>query len=162
MRLFSRPEKSILLVCTANICRSPMAEGVLRAELLQRGLEKKVRVDSAGTHASQPGRAPDPRALQICEQHGIHIARARARQVTEADFDRFDHILAMDRRNLAWLLEHSPPSQRYKLAQVTQAAGESDPVDIPDPYYGNLQGFVEVFSMLRTALDAFVARQLEV
>jgi len=81
MRLFGRPEISVLMVCRANICRSPMAEGVLRTELLRRGLDGRVRVDSAGTHAGQIGRAPDPRAQRVCASHDINIKKIRSRQI---------------------------------------------------------------------------------
>ena len=159
MRFFSRPEMSVLMVCSANICRSPMAEGVMRFELLQLGLQNKVQVDSAGTHASQAGRAPDPRAQRVCSQNGIDIRKARARQVSQKDFETFNHILAMDARNYEWLIGACPEPHKHKISLVGHWAGHSSEVEIPDPYYGNEQGFAHVLSLLQTAIAGFVARE---
>jgi low molecular weight protein-tyrosine phosphatase len=161
MGLFSRPETSILLVCTANICRSPMAEGVLRVELERRGLLGKMKVDSAGTHATQPGRAPDKRAQLVCQQHGIDIGKGRARQINQRDFGRFDHILAMDSNNYEWLLQACPESHRHKIALVCAWFEGNSDANIPDPYYGNQQGFMEVYTLLCNALEAFATRVLK-
>lgn len=158
MWFFRRPEKAVLLVCTANICRSPMAEGILRAELQWRGLDKRVKVDSAGTHASQIGHRVDARALQICAREGIDLVACRARQVKERDFSRFDYILAMDLRNYEWLLAHCPEPCVGRLTRVGNWVPENNTADIPDPYYGNLAGFEQVFEMLRGPINALVER----
>jgi protein-tyrosine phosphatase len=159
MLFVRRPQTSVLLVCSANICRSPMAEGLLRRELQQLGLQKQVKVDSAGTHASQTGRAPDPRARLVCQQHGIEIGQCRARQVGQRDFERFDHILAMDANNHEWLSQACPEEYRRKIAAIGCRLQGSDRLYIPDPYYGNQQGFREVFILLGAAVQAFAAEE---
>ena len=160
MRFFGRPETEILVVCTANICRSPMAEGLLRSELKKAALEKKVAVDSAGTHATQPGRRADPRAQTVCKQHGLEIGKCRARQVIDRDFERFDHILCMDTKNHQWLARACPESLHYKIADLATWLDGSGGMDIPDPYYGNMQGFLEVYARLSKSIENFVAREL--
>lgn len=160
MGLFSRPETSVLMVCRANICRSPMAEGVLRGQLLRLGMEGRVRVDSAGTHAGQTGRSPDPRAQRVCSANGINIKKIRSRQIGSRDFETFTHILAMDAANVSWLVAASPQEHRHKISHVGAWTGEADAADIPDPYYGNEQGFSCVFTLLQPAIAGFVASQL--
>ena len=160
MRFFRRPETEILVVCTANICRSPMAEGLLRSQLRREGLHKKVTVESAGTHATQPGRGPDPRARTVCKQHGIDIAKSRARQVTDRDFERFDHILCMDEKNHQWLVRACPDPCKHKIAALANWVDGVGRLEIPDPYYGNQQGFLEVYARLCAAIENFVAREL--
>lgn len=160
MRLFGRAETSVLMVCTANICRSPMAAGVLRMALQQRGLKGRVRVDSAGTHTGQTGRAADPRAQSVCAQYGIDIGKHRARQVAPRDFERFDYILCMDGRNYDWLAESCPEQYLHRIALITAWVGGDEPADIPDPYYGNPQGFEQVYLALCAAVEDFVASEL--
>ncbi len=159
MWFFSRPKTSVLMVCSANICRSPMAEGVLRYELRQHGLQDKVRVDSAGTHASQIGRAPDPRAQRVCAQNSIDIHKSRSRQVKLKDFESFSYILAMDARNYNWLVEACPEPHRHTISLLGRSANHSGDIEIPDPYYGNEQGFTHVLSLLQTAITGFVSEQ---
>lgn len=160
MWFLSRPDTAILLVCSANICRSPMAAGILRLEFEQRGLQRKIRVDSAGTHASQPGRSADSRAQKICRLQGIDLRKCRARQVTEQDFHHFDHILAMDQRNCRWLLDNCPEPYRERISLLgAWIPGESS-VEIPDPYYGNMSGFEKVFEVLQKSVHGFVERNI--
>ncbi len=89
----------VLMVCMGNICRSPMAEGMLRKALQAAGLDRHVEVDSAGTHAYHIGSPPDPRAQHAVRQRGVEISHLRGRQVADADFERFDYILVMDGDN---------------------------------------------------------------
>jgi low molecular weight protein-tyrosine phosphatase len=147
---------SVLLVCTANICRSPMAEGMLNLELKERGLQRKIRVDSAGTHASQPGRPADPRSKRICAPLGIDLRKSKSRQVREQDFARFDYILAMDLRNREWLLENCPDGFRERISLLGEWAVETGLIEIPDPYYGNMAGFEMVIKLLQTSIQGFV------
>ena len=153
--LFQRKTR-VLFVCTANICRSPMAEGILRLELEQRGLQRKIRVDSAGTHASQPGRSADPRAQKVCGREGIDLGKCRARQIKEQDFERFDHILAMDEKNYQWLFKSCPENYRDRISLLCPWAKDGSAIDIPDPYYGNFAGFEKVLSMLHDSINGFV------
>jgi low molecular weight protein-tyrosine phosphatase len=156
MRLFRKADTTILMVCTANICRSPMAEGMLRQALWQRGLQRKISVDSAGTHASQPGRAADPRALKVCKLEGVDLSKCRARQVRERDFIQFDHMLAMDLRNHRWLLDNCPEPYRDRISLLGGWGADADSSEIPDPYYGNTASFERVFELLRSSIDGFI------
>jgi len=160
MRLFGRPETSVLMVCTANICRSPMAAGVLRQGLQQRGLKGRVRVESAGTHTGQSGRAPDPRAQLVCAQYGIDIGKHRARQVIRRDFERFNYVLSMDGRNYEWLVQACPDQHLHKITAIGSWIDGKDAIAIPDPYYGNQQGFEQVFHLLHEAVEGFLAKAL--
>jgi len=130
-----------------------MAEGLLRHKLELRGLKGRIHVDSAGTHAGQPGRAPDARAQRVCKARGVDIGRSRARQVGTGDYERFDHILAADRRNHDWLMSECPEAFRSRIALV--GAWAKIP-DIPDPYFGNEEGFTRVHQLLDDSLEAFL------
>ncbi len=113
----------VLMVCMGNICRSPTAEGVLRAKLARAGLARRVIVDSAGTHGMHAGEAPDPRAVRHAAQRGYDLAVLRARPVVASDFMQFDWLIAMDRANLDWLERKAPPgSQARKTLLLTQAS----------------------------------------
>lgn len=145
------PHLSVLLVCMGNICRSPTAEAILRAQLRARGWQDAVHVDSAGTHAYHVGEAPDARASEAAAAAGYVLEGLRARQVCADDFARFDWILAADGQNLAELRQRCPVPQQGKLRLMRDWVGGGD---VPDPYYGGRQGFVEMVSMLETALAA--------
>lgn len=137
----------ILFVCMANICRSPMAEGVLRALAEHAGVSAIIEVDSAGTHAYRRGEPPDQRAREVAASRGYDLSGLRARQVTEQDFERFDRILAMDRQNFALLRRYCPPEHRYKLGLFLDYADGLAEKEVPDPYYGGVQGFENVLEM---------------
>jgi low molecular weight protein-tyrosine phosphatase len=161
MGLFRQPKPAILLVCTANICRSPMAEGILQRELEQRiELRGRFKLDSAGTHASQPGHAPDQRAQAVCSRQGINIGKIRSRQVQPEDFENFHHILAMDTRNHQSLLQACPRLFQSRVSLVTAWSPGLNSCDIPDPYYGNKEAFSKVFDLLQSALVSFVQSEL--
>jgi protein-tyrosine phosphatase len=148
---------SVLFVCMGNICRSPTAEGVLRARLAAVGLEAKVRVDSAGTLGHHAGEPPDPRARQHAAARGYAIDMQRARAVVPADFDRFDLILAMDQANLDWLERRAPAGSRARRALVMAWARRNEGVtEVPDPYYGPPAGFERVLDLLEDACDGLV------
>lgn len=142
---------SILLVCMGNICRSPVAEAILRTQLRARGLEQRVRVDSAGTHDHHIDEAPDARACDVAAAAGYALDGLRARQVCAEDFIRFDWILAADSQNLAALHRQCPAGLRGKLRLMRDWSGGGD---VPDPYYGGRQDFVRMVAMLETALSA--------
>jgi protein-tyrosine phosphatase len=151
---------SILFVCLGNICRSPLAEAAMRAELAAAGMA--ALVDSAGTGDWHVGRPPDPRAIAEAARHGHDISRYCARQVNPDDFHLFDHIVALDHENLADLAALAPAGGRAQLSLlldlVPGRAGES----VADPYYGDGAGFavtwVEV-SLGAKGLLALLARQ---
>jgi protein-tyrosine phosphatase len=143
----------ILFVCMGNICRSPTAEGVMRHLLAQRGLDGEIDVQSAGTGGWHAGAPPDERATATARARGITLEGA-ARQVTAADFEDFDLLLAMDRENLADLRAIAPPGTREKIRLLRefdpQSAGGDD-LDVPDPYYGGPRGFETVLDQVHAA-----------
>lgn len=153
----------VLFVCMGNICRSPTAEGVFRQLLHEHGIADRIGVDSAGTHAYHVGDPPDPRAQAAARLRGIELGGQRARQVAVEDFTTFDHILAMDRDNLALLEARCPDAQRHKLGLLLDYAPEAGRRDVPDPYYGGGQGFEQVLDLVTQAgqglLEALLPRR---
>lgn len=148
---------SILLVCMGNICRSPLAEGVLRAQAAAAGLAEMFEFDSAGTLGAHAGEAPDVRAQQVAAGRGYDISRLRARRVALDDFRRFDWVLAMDRDNLAALERMCPESQLPKLKLFMSFAREHAADEVPDPYYGAVAGFERVLDMCEDAARGILA-----
>lgn len=152
-------ELRILMVCMGNICRSPSAEGVLRAKLLAAGLHGRVVVDSAGTHGYHTGEAPDPRAIAHAARRGYDIAGLRARPVEPEDYQRHHWLLAMDRANLDWLRDRAPEGSTAQLALLLAHAGAGSGVtEVPDPYYGAPAGFDHVLDLVEQACDRLVER----
>ncbi len=148
----------LLLVCMGNICRSPMAEGVLRARLAKRDLDLRIVIDSAGTHGYHTGAPPDPRARAAAARRGYAIGELRARQVVAEDFERFDLLLAMDRENLADLQALAPrPELRERARLFLEFASERGD-DVPDPYYGGPTGFERVLDLVEDAVDGLLDR----
>ncbi|KTT14358.1 protein tyrosine phosphatase [Pseudomonas oryzihabitans] len=145
----------ILFVCMGNICRSPTAEGILRNKLAAAGLAEAVELDSAGTGDWHRGKAPDSRAIQAAAGRGYDISGLRARQVTAADFQRFDLILAMDHDNLAWLEQLRPEGGAVPELFLARQGLAVD--EVPDPYYGGAAGFERVLDLLESACDGLVA-----
>lgn len=148
-------QPSILFVCMGNICRSPTAEGVFRARARQAGLD--LHIDSAGTHAYHVGSAPDARSMRHAQQRGYDLSAQRARQVSAADFEAFDHILAMDHDNLAILTSRCPAAHQHKLGLFMQYAERSHSDIVPDPYYGGARGFDTVLDYVEDAADGLIA-----
>ncbi len=152
-------ELRILMVCTGNICRSPTAEGVLRARLARAGLGARVGVDSAGTQGYHTGEAPDPRAVKAAAARGYDLSSLRARPVQPADFQRFHWLMAMDEDHLAWLRRKAPPgcSARIELL-MPHARRHAGVAEVPDPYYGALAGFERVLDLVEDACDGLAHR----
>jgi protein-tyrosine phosphatase len=150
-------QASVLFVCMGNICRSPTAEGVFRAHVKRAGLEKEVRVDSAGTHGYHVGTPPDPRAQKAAKQRGYDLSGLRARRVAAADFLRFDFIVAMDRDNLAVLQNACPEAQRHRLSLMLDYAHNVAETEVPDPYYGGPDGFERVLDLIEDAATGLIA-----
>jgi protein-tyrosine phosphatase len=144
----------VLFVCLGNICRSPTAEGAMRALVQEAGLQEGIELDSAGTGAWHVGGPPDARASAAALARGIELG-GRARQVQESDFEDFDLLLAMDRSNLEDLLELAPDERsRAKvrlLREFDPASEDADDLDVPDPYYGGSEGFEEVLDLVLAA-----------
>ena len=156
-----KPKVSVLMVCMGNICRSPSAEGVLRARLQREGLADAVQVDSAGTYGGHKGAPPDARAVAHAAKRGINIAKLRAREVTQADFERFDLLLAMDANNLDNLRQRCPPGSHRKLRLLLSFAaagpGAAGGEELPDPYYGPPAGFEHVLDRIEASMSGLVA-----
>ena len=149
----------ILMVCTSNICRSPTAEGVLRAKLQQAGLGAHVRVDSAGTQGYLTAEPPDPRAVQAAAKRGYNIAGLHARPMRPDDFTRFDWLLAMDQTHLAWLQKRSPEEAAARYSLLMPLARQNHSLtEVPDPYFGGPAGFERVLDLLEDACDGVVDR----
>lgn len=146
----------ILMVCLGNICRSPLAEGILTEKLKN---HDDVFIDSAGTGGWHAGEAPDPRSVKVARTHGIDISHQRARKFTTDDFGRFDYIFAMDSSNAKDILElATSDEERSKVHLFLPFAGLQQQ-DVPDPWYGNEAGFESVFRLIERACEA-VARRL--
>lgn len=145
----------ILLVCLGNICRSPMAEGLLRAKAMERRLH--ITTDSAGTGDSHLGQAPDPRGQAEMRKHGIDISDLRARLFTAKDFERFDLLLAMDHHNLADMKRlAASPALASKAKLMLHWSTLDKGGDVPDPWYGGSEGFAPVYTLLDNAIDGLL------
>jgi protein-tyrosine phosphatase len=133
----------ILFVCTGNICRSPTAEGVLRH--LAEKMNIPLHVESAGTHDYHVGDPPDARTQQHARNRGYELGGQRARQLRRRDFEEFDLLVAMDRGHLEIMQAHCPPQHQGKLRMLVGGH------DVPDPYYGGVEGFEQVLDMVEAA-----------
>jgi protein-tyrosine phosphatase len=147
----------ILMVCHGNICRSPLAQGVLRVMLKQAGLDRQVQVDSAGTHGYHSGEGPDPRAIRRAARRGYDISDLRARPVVPGDFTAHDWLLAMDDDNLAWLQRKAPAGTTARI-ELLLVHGPGMAQHVPDPYYGTDAGFDHVLDLIEPACAALVAQ----
>ncbi len=130
---------SILFVCLGNICRSPLAEAALREEARRRDLD--LIVESAGTGDWHAGEPPDERAVAVAARHGVDIAAYRARQVTRADFTRFDHIVALDHNNLKNLRGLAPADATAQLSLLLDHVPGRQGQGVVDPWFGEAEGF---------------------
>jgi low molecular weight protein-tyrosine phosphatase len=144
----------VLFVCMGNICRSPTAEGVMRALVAQRGLDGEIEIDSAGTGGWHAGEPPDPRATATAAARGVTLAGG-ARQVRQTDFDAFDLILALDSSNLRDLRRLAPDQDRqgklHLLREYDPGSADAADLDVADPYYGAAGGFDEVYDQIHAA-----------
>jgi len=132
---------AVCFVCLGNICRSPMAEGVMLELVRRAGLSERITVDSAGTGAWHVGEPPDPRAVAAAAQRRYDLRSLRARQVADTDFARFDLILAMDQQNLTDLQRRCPSGERHKLSLLMRFATQHQVAVVADPYSGGAAGF---------------------
>jgi protein-tyrosine phosphatase len=149
-------QKSVLLVCLGNICRSPLAEAALRAEAVAQGLA--LTIDSAGTSGMHTGQAPDPRAQAEALRHGIDISTYRARKLTEADFHTFGHIFAMDQNNLRDMRAIAPSRPLAHFGLLMDAVPGKTGMAVPDPYYGDEDDFADVWDQVSEAAKRIVAK----
>lgn len=152
---------SVLMVCMGNICRSPMAHGVLAAQIRDAGLAHRVEVDSAGTHGYHVGEPPDRRAQAAARARGYELGGLRARRLVPEDFETFDYILVMDDENLHNARTLQPEAGKARLHRFLEFAPHRREREVPDPYYGGTQGFAEVMDMVEAAAEGFLAHLQE-
>lgn len=142
---------NVLFVCLGNICRSPTAEGVFRDLVRREGLDGVIKTDSAGTSGWHIGEPPDERAREAALRRGIDLSDLRGRQTRAQDFDDFDYVLAMDRRNHAALAQVAPRGREGRLHMFLAFAPHLGLTEVPDPYYGAGDGFETVLDMIEAA-----------
>lgn len=157
------PVQRILMVCLGNICRSPSAEGVLRAALVRHGLDHGVTVDSCGTSDWHVGEAPDSRAVMHAARRGHDISGLRARQLCQQDFSDFDLILVMDEANLANTRRLIPEGSKALVGKLLDLLPTPLPAlaqgsrEVPDPYTGGADAFERVLDLIDVACEALIA-----
>lgn len=150
-------ELKILMVCLGNICRSPMADGLLRKKVKEAQLD--VLVDSAGTGDWHVGEAPDKRMQQTALDHGTPIDFLRARQITPSDFNTFDLIYVMDQSNYDNVLRMAEnEAEKEKVDFILHEIQPGTRAEVPDPYFGGEQGFKEVYNMLDEATSNLILK----
>lgn len=145
---------AFLFVCLGNICRSPLAEAAFRAAAESAGVD--AIADSAGTGGWHVGSPPDRRSVAVAARHGIDISGLRARQVERADFQRFDHIFALDPQNLRDLRRIAPTNGLARLRLLLDVVPDREGCAVEDPYYGGPEGFDRTWDEVRRAADALV------
>ena len=145
--------KKILMVCLGNICRSPLAHGILQEKINELGLNWEV--DSAGTSGYHNGEPPDPRSIQEAQVNGINIRDQRSRLLTSSDIKFFDLILAMDASNRDAILNQcESDEEKAKVKMIMNYTFPGENIDVPDPYYND--GFDHVFEILDAAIDHMI------
>jgi protein-tyrosine phosphatase len=148
----------ILMVCLGNICRSPLAEGILASKLPQ----DKFVVDSAGTGSWHIGHQPDERSIAVAKRNNIDISKQKGRQFTTTDFDTFDYIYVMDNANYLDVLELADNTmQTKKVKLILNELFPNENVDVPDPYFGLPNGFESVYKMLDEVCDVIAKKIIE-
>jgi len=152
------PSESVLFVCLGNICRSPTAEGVLRELAARAGVSDKLLVASAGIGDWHVGEPPDRRAIAHAAKRGYDIRKQRARQICEADFERFKWILAMDQDVLRGVNEVRPRSHEGHVGLFLDIAPSLGTRDVPDPYFGGADGFERVLDLIEAASDPLLEK----
>lgn len=153
----SKNEKiRVLFVCMGNICRSPTAEAVFRRTVDKAGLKEAIECDSAGTHGYHVGEPPDHRAQLAAGRRGYDMSNLRGRKVGKTDFEHFDYVVAMDRRNLALLRAQCPPQHVDKLRLYCDFHENYAGGEVPDPYYGGASGFEQVLDMIEAVSASLV------
>lgn len=148
--------RSILFVCTANICRSPTAAAVMRRYLGRKGAETQFEVASAGTHDYHAGKPPFPMAVQVAKDKGIDLTGHIARRISPNDFDHYDMILAMDRGNIARLRQVAPTRAKQKIELLLEYGDDFHGEDVPDPYGGELRDFERALIMIKDGCRGLV------
>ena len=143
------------MVCLGNICRSPVAEGILRKKALENNLS--ITIDSAGTSGWHDGEQPDTRSIKNALKNEVDISQQKSRKVVPADFDLFDKIYAMDESNYNNLILSCPSKHQNKIKMILNESHPKKNLSVPDPYY-TIDGFDEVFELLNEACDVIVKK----
>jgi protein-tyrosine phosphatase len=145
------------MVCLGNICRSPLAEGIMKEKFKNYGLEGKV--DSAGTASYHIGEPPDPRSIDIASKYGIDISGQVARAFNVSDFDHFDYIFAMDQENFSNIIRKARSDKdKRKVNLILDNLFPDEEKEVPDPYYGGKEGFEKVFRLLDDGCEAILGK----
>ena len=148
----------ILMVCLGNICRSPLAEGILASKLPK----NKFKVDSAGTGSWHIGHKPDDRSIAVAKKNKINISNQKGRQFNKSDFDSFDYIYVMDNSNYDTVIEIAENlEQKQKVKLILDELFPNEKVDVPDPYFGLPNGFQIVYNMLDEVCDAIATKLID-
>lgn len=150
--------KSILFVCTGNICRSPSAHAVFAHYAAQQGKTGLFQVESAGTHGYHVGERPDERAVRAAQARGISMDGITAQKLRADDFDYYDYIVAMDQGHLQTLSGLKPADAKAQLSLFGDYCTQYRGQDVPDPYYGDLDGFEHVLDMLEDGMSGLLQR----
>lgn len=143
----------VLMVCLGNICRSPLAEGILKSKITN----QNIMVDSAGTGAYHIGNLPDVRSIEVAKKYGINITDQKARKIQVSDLEEFDFIYTMDSSNYENVKALAVSSiQEAKILMIMNELHPEENISVPDPYYGGKQGFEQVYTMLDKACDKII------
>lgn len=146
----------LLFVCLGNICRSPLAEGIMKHKIDELGLDWEV--DSAGTGGWHAGDLPDSRSIQVAKKHGIDLTYQRARKLRSIDYEAFDRIYVMDSMNYQDVKRLANKDEYDKIELIMNEVEPHRNINVPDPYYGEGDGFENVFQMLDRACDAIIKK----
>jgi protein-tyrosine phosphatase len=146
----------LLFVCLGNICRSPLAEGIMKHKIAEQGLDWEV--DSAGTGGWHAGDLPDSRSIQVAKKHGIDLTYQRARKLRSIDYEAFDRIYVMDSMNYQDVKRLANEDEYHKIELIMNEVEPHRNINVPDPYYGEGDGFEHVFQMLDRACDAIIKK----
>ncbi|WP_027067276.1 low molecular weight protein-tyrosine-phosphatase [Maribacter sp. Hel_I_7] len=144
----------VLMVCLGNICRSPLAEGILKSKVDA----TNIYVDSAGTAGYHVGNAPDPRSIKVAHEHGIDISSQVCRKFTVSDFDTFDLIYAMDKSNYGNIIHLARRKEDAEKVKLLLSELNTEHIEVPDPYYDAEDGFEQAFQMIDKACNIIAAR----
>lgn len=145
-----------LFVCLGNICRSPLAEGIMKHKIAELGLDWEV--DSAGTGGWHAGDLPDSRSIQVAKKNGIDLACQRARKIRSIDYEAFDRIYVMDSMNYQDVRKMAREEELDKIELIMNEVEPNRNINVPDPYFGEGDGFEHVFQMLDNACDAIIKK----